>query len=50
MPEEKTNRGDHNYVNAQSPDECLPGLPPKSVYRAEQAAIQKRRDYILIST
>lgn len=49
MPEEKTNRGDHNYVNAQSPDECLPGLPPKSVYRAEQAAIQKRRDYIMAS-
>lgn len=49
MAEEKTKRGDHDYVDAHSLEECQPGLPPKSVSRAEQAAIQKRRAYIRAS-
>ncbi len=44
MPED-AKRGDHDYVDAHHPGECQPGLPPKSVFDAERAAIKERREH-----
>jgi Patatin-like phospholipase len=43
---DEAKRGDHGYVDARDCKECQPRLPPKSVYDAELAAIDKRRQYI----
>lgn len=45
MPEE-TKRGDHEYVNAHLPEQCQAGLPPRSVFDAELAVINERRQQI----